>query len=239
MQKETVQNYLDTLSYSQRIYLFGIVNLNQRDLVISWDIDQVLSRTEIPVLDYCDKDLGTNYSSRKIIGWNSIANWLVEDDLMNKKDALEYEWRVWSDPKILLAGEANQKLRNLSIVANVRGVKQYVTTSRIPSLADSTFMWLNHNFPWIPTDHIGINPNSNLDGNEFKARRVAELFKFNPGMVHLDDSMRLARTLLQKAPDIGFLGFPAEGESFEGLLGERRIFFPNISVFEDLLYYSP
>jgi len=190
------------------------------------------------VLGYVDKDLGTNFSGRKIIGWNSVANWLVEDGLMNKNDAFEYERHVWTDPKILLAGEANQKLRGLSRVANLRGIEQFVTTSRVSTLAESTFMWLNRNFAWIPNDHIGINSNSILDGNEFKARRVAELYKRNPGLVHLDDSMKLARTLLQKVPDIGFLGFPNMNEDLAGLAGERRILFPNISIFEDLLYYQ-
>ncbi len=238
MSKETTVDFLNTLSDRQKLTLYGFLHLNQKDLLISWDFDQVLIKTEIPVLSFVDRDLGTNYFDRKIKEWNSIAKWLIEDGIKSEKDAYEYEHEVWTNPKIMKWALPNEKLQSLSYAAYLRGIPQVLTTSRVPKLAETTFAQVDLFFPWLKNCvNQRTYEKSGINGEDFKASKIAGLFRLNPNTIHLDDSMTLMRKLINICPEIGLIGFPNPEDDFSGLEGEKRIYFPDISIFNNLVFY--
>ncbi|HJY98392.1 MAG TPA: hypothetical protein VJ227_01620 [Patescibacteria group bacterium] len=239
MLKESASSFLETLTNQQKLLVYGLVHLNRRGLEISWDFDQVLLKSEVPVLDFVDKDLGTRYSGRKIKGWNSISKWLTEDGLKPEKEALEYEDWVWTEPKIIKDALPNERLRALSLAAKRRGIKQTISTSRVHKLASTTDGQVKLHFPWLEGR---VNQRrSEADGpsgENFKVAKVSEIYRRNPDVIHLDDSMTFMRKLLMACPGINVLGFPAPDERHDDLYGEMRIFFPEISIFESLIYHT-
>lgn len=241
---ESVGAFLNTLSHPQKELLFGLVHLNYHNLEISWDLDQVLIRTEVPVFEKVDKDFGTHYKDRKVVSWSSAAEWLVEDGkIQDFEKAKEYEETLWNKPEIIVKGPPNWRLRTLSFVAWQRGIKQTITTSRPPIMESVTDVQVKKYFPWL-VGHVnqrnisqpGIN---GKDGINFKVRHVSELYQQNHSLIHLDDSMATMRKLVELHPNIDVIGFPATREPYEDLVGGRRIFFPKMAFFESLIYYSP
>ncbi len=239
MSVETAKSYLETLTDEQRIFLYGIINLNQRNLVLSWDIDQVLAASEIPVLDFCSSDLGVNYVGRKINGYNTVSNWLIEDGIIKKrKDARKYEKDLWENLELIAAAPPNEVLRKFSYAASLRGIQQFVTTSRIPELGHVTDHWVEGHFSWIPKDHINQRVNRDLKGEIYKAIKVAEIYRRNPEVVHFDDSMNSIYKISQIVPEIGLIGFPYSGDDVSSLQAKTRIFLAR-DLFEQFLYYNP
>lgn len=240
MSAEIVRNYVESLANGQKNLLFGLINLNLHRLEISWDFDQVLIMSEIPVLDFVDKDLGTHYAGRKIKGWNSIAKWISEDGIKTRKEADEYEDWVWTEPKIVREAPPNRCLQAFSFVAWQRGIPQSMTTTRPPKLAEVTYKQVEMHFPWLAGY---VNQRSPLEagvpGTDYKAIKVAERSLVSPNLVHLDDSMVCMRKILKLNPDVDIIGFPAPEEEFSDMVGGRHIFFSDISMFESLLNYSP
>lgn len=214
--------------------------MNLYNLELSWDFDQVLMQTEIPVADFCDSDKGTHYRGRKIRGWNSFSQWLLEDGIFRtKEEADDYENKIWTDPKIIKEGLPNRKLQALSYAAFKRGIKQTITTSRISKLAIVTEGQVKLYYPWLSESvNQRLEDIPGVAGEDYKVTKVSELYMANPSLVHMDDSMTFMRKLLGKNPDISVLGFPAPEDYYADLTGGSRIFFPDISVFADMLYYS-
>lgn len=212
--------------------------MNIWNLEISWDFDQVLLRSEIPVLEFVDNKLGTRYAGRKIKGWNSVAGWLVADGIMQPDKANDFENYVWTEPSIISKAPVNGALQALSYVAWQRGIPQTITTSRIPKLADTTFEQVEKFFPWLQgrvNQRIKAVPG--VSGEDYKVEKVSDRFKHNSNLVHHDDSMTFMRKLLSAVPGIDVIGFPCEEDYHLDLIGGRRVFFPDISLFNALVYY--
>ncbi len=210
MSAELPDNFFESLSIEQKNLLVGVINLNIPDLEISWDFDQVLMQSEIPTADYCDKDKGTKYSGRKIRGWNSYSKWLFEDGKFKTiEEAEAYEEYIWTHPKILKEAPPNKRFQALSFEAWRVGIKQSITTSRIPELA------------FVTETQV----------------RVAAAYEANPSLVHLDDSMSFMRKILKVTPGLSVIGFPCLEDIYADMQGPRRVFFPDISMFNELIFY--
>lgn len=238
MLQERIQNYLQTLNDKEMGLLFGVINLNIYKLELDFDLDGVLAKTEIAAFDYCDKDLGTNYSGRKIPGFNPISKWLVEDGIMKLEEAQAYEKSIWDNPKVIMEAPVNKKLRNLSLAAFERHIPQSVTTSRPPELGQTTKSWLKFYFPWIPEENINIRTDKSVSGVDFKATKVKEKTEINPNLVHLEDALYHIRRILELTPSANVVGFLDSIDDGADIRGANCVFLPGLSFFESLIYYS-
>lgn len=241
---EALRSFLNSLSYPQKDFLFGVVDLNIAGLEISWDFDLILMMTQDPVFRKADKDFGTNYKDRKVISWSSVAEWLVEDGKMQDfENAKEYEEKLWNDPEIIRLTPPNKSLQVFSYAAWLRGIKQTISTSRPSTLEEVTKIQVENYFPWLVGNvnqrSAGEPGITGRDGIGFKVGHVSELYQRNHGVIHFDDSMTTIRKLLELHPDMDVLGFPATKEPYSDLVGKRRLFFPDITLFESLITYSP
>lgn len=239
MSSEILKNRYDLLADEQKIFLNGVINLNQNNLVLNFDLDGVLSMTQIPVFNYVDRDLGTNFSSRKMKGFNPVSKWLVEDGLMNPKDAKHYEDGLWDNPEIIKLAPPNFRLRALSYAANQRGIPQFITTSRPPGLFDITDEWLKYyfNWIWIEPGSINIRSNNDISGMEFKAKSTYEVYKRYPEVVTLDDLMPHLQRIVELCPNIGVIGFPYDEDVLPEFTGSNKVFV-SLPVFEERLNYT-
>ncbi len=239
MSAELPDNFFESLSIEQKNLLVGVINLNIPDLEISWDFDQVLMQSEIPTADYCDKDKGTKYSGRKIRGWNSYSKWLFEDGKFKTiEEAEAYEEYIWTHPKILKEAPPNKRFQALSFEAWRVGIKQSITTSRIPELAFVTETQVRLHFPWL-TGQVNQRTEAitGVSGEDYKVLQVAAAYEANPSLVHLDDSMSFMRKILKVTPGLSVIGFPCLEDIYADMQGPRRVFFPDISMFNELIFY--
>jgi hypothetical protein len=221
---EISKNPIDVLTDNQRIFLHGVVNLNLRNLFLDFDLDQVLANSEIPIIEYCSRDLGVNYIGRKLNGYNTISSWIVSDGIMNNLEAVLYETKLWERPDLVNLAPPNEILRAFSYAASLRGIPQSITTSRAPGLADVTHAWVLNYFPWI--DVVNQRTDKTLKGEEYKAKKVAEAFKINSGTVHFDDSMGAIRKITEIVREIGIIGFPfpRDIDNVPGMASDEHVF---------------
>lgn len=235
--QEIVRKSLDTLTMEQRSFLFGFINLNKWNLEISWDLDQVLSISEDSVKAFVDSEKGTNYLSRRIDGWNSIARWLVEDGILNEKDAVGFENPLWINNDILSKAKPNEYLRRLSYVAALRNIPQSVTTVRSSGLRLSTYKWLDENFKWIRKGEINMNIGMN-SGFEHKIGIILGKYKKNPELIHIDDDLKIIKALAKAAPGLGIIGVICQSDDISGIeFAENRVFLDR-DVLNGLIYYG-
>lgn len=208
MTTENQQNYLEILTLPQRQFLFGFINLNQKDLVIDWDLDQTLEITEDPVKAAVDAKYakyGTKYSERRIDGWDTITKWLVEDKLMDETSAREYERSLWVNNEILKQGLPNKHFRWLSYEADKLGIRQKITTIRSPGLRMTTYKWIDKYFWWIKPGDVNFRIGMD-NGFEFKVGSILNEYKKHPGLIHIDDDLTIIKPLASAAPDLGLIG---------------------------------
>lgn len=239
MSQEFAGNFIETLSVGQKNLINGVINLDIPDLEISWDFDQVLVRSEIPVADFCDMDLKTHYAGRRIRGWNSFSKWLLDDGVFKTKEESDaYEEMIWTDPKILKEAPPNKRLQALSFKASQLGIRQTITTSRIPALAKTTECQVKLHFPWL-IGHVNQREVAVAweSGEDYKVAKVSEMYSKNPNVVHLDDSMSFVRKIIKIAPGIDIIGFPCVEDDTIGFENGRRVFFPDISVLTEMISY--
>ena len=201
-------------------------NLNQKDLEISWDLDQTLSLSEEPVKAQCDKDFGTNYLlSKRVDGWHSISKWLLEDGKLDPKEAADYESRLWVNGDVLRLAPPNDYLRWLSFTAYRRGIPQSVTTVRVPGLRRATYEWLGEHFWWISPGKINFKIGMGVTGAEFKMETIVQKYKKNPCLVHIDDDLKITRPLLARAPGLGLIGIKYPSDNVEDInYAPNRVF---------------
>lgn len=173
MDIERGKNFLETLSKDQVLLLYNVLNFDVK--TISWDLDQILSKTEEPVKEAFDAEFGTNYKIRKIDRWRALTAWAVYDRVLSEKEASRIEDRLWSNPDILLQAPPVEIMRRYSRSAHNLGLDQFVVTSRPPELKPSTFKWLSIHYPWIPSQNILIRRDSRIDGDGFKVLSVSGL----------------------------------------------------------------
>lgn len=230
---------LENLSDGQKRFLFGFVNLNIYKMELSWDLDQTLEITEDSVKAFTDVENGTNYFNRRVDGWNSIANWLVEDKIMDKEEAYAYEHRLWTNNDILMMGPPNIKLRDLSFAANQREIPQSVTTVRVCGLRQTTYRWLDEHYPWIAKGNINFRIGMNPTGFEYKISKILTMYKSNPNLIHIDDDLKIIKVLVEKAPGLGIVGILCPNDDVSDIkYADNRVFLSRDDL-NSLIYYSP
>jgi hypothetical protein len=197
-----------------------------------------LAFSEIPIIEFCNKDLGVNYTGRKFDGFNTISTWISADGIMNFKEASSYETKIWSNPDLIIHAPPNENLRAFSYVAGLRGIPQFITTSRTSDLKDVTHAWVSKCFPWIAVSHVNQRSDKTLKGEIYKAVKIAETFEAYSGTVHFEDSISAVRKITKITRDIGIIGFPYSSDEVLDLTSDNRVFLPR-EAFENLLYYKP
>ncbi len=236
--QETARNFIQSLSDEQKIFLYGIINLNQRDLVINWDLDQTLAISEDPVKAAVDAKYGKNYSSRRTDGWDSITKWLVSDGI-DEKIAKEDEKLFWRNNEILMKAEPNEYLRWLSYAAYVRKIPQYITTVRSPGLRQMTYKWVEKHFSWIPPGKINFRVAMNVNGDAFKVGTILDLYSKNPGLIHVDDDLTIIKPLINAAPKLGLIGIKYPSDDVSGLNHSGNRVFVERDILGSLIPYRP
>lgn len=230
--------FFETLSADQRNFLLGFVNFTQKDLELDWDIDQTLAISEDPVKAAVDARFGTNYSARRIDGYNTISKWLATDGLMDPKSALEYEGRLWVDHDILMSAKPNEALRAYSYEAYKLKIPQNVSTVRVPGLRQMTYKWMSIHFPWIPAGKVNFGVGMSSMGPDFKINTILSLYGRNPGLVHIDDDLKIMRPLAQKAERLGLIGIKYTSDDVNGLNSSGNRVFLDRDILNSLVAQS-
>lgn len=227
MSQETAAktDILDFLTPGQKKLVEGFINFSLEKMEVDWDVDQTLALTEYPVKAVVDERFGTNYFSRKIVGYETLTKWLTEDGVTDKKTAQEFESSIWVNADILYQAKPNEFLRDLSYAMYKAKIPQNVTTIRIPGLRISTYKWLQEYFPWIPSGKINFRIGMGMSGHEFKRKTVLDMHAKNPGVVHVDDDSRIIKTLSEDAPGLKIIGIRYPYEDVSGIeYAENRAF---------------
>lgn len=230
----------EILLFLKENFLHSFINLNRRDLEISWDLDQTLAITEDPVKNAVDKDFGTKYSERKIQGWNSISRWLLKDGKFSDPGKAEaYEHRLWIDNDILFKALPNDCLRALSYVAWQRGIPQSISTVRVPGLRQSTYKWIDRYFWWINPGDVNFNIGSADKSFSNKVDSILDLYAKNPGLIHVDDDVFVLSALAEKANNLGIIGINHPGQKRPGIDNSANRYFIERDRLGSLIYYKP
>lgn len=215
-------------------FIYGAINLNQKDLEFSWDLDQTLALTEDPVKAAIDAKFGTKYSLRRTDGWNTISKWLIADGI-DQKDADEAELK-WRENEVLVQAKPNEYLRWLSFAAFQRGIPQSITTVRSSGLRQMTYKWVEKYYWWIPAGKLNFKiPMGH--GDEFKIERILERYKKNPGLIHWDDDLTIIRPLAKLAPELGIIGIKYPSDDVDGLNHSPNRVFIERDMLNSLIYH--
>lgn len=164
-----------------------------KNKTIGLDVDQVLVLSIIPVVEKVRSDLDKNFSLKDFKGWNSIKDYAVKKLGWDNEKALQYEDDIWTDPEILIKAPAVPGAKEFTKSLVELEIPFYIITSRIPKLKDSTYTWFSMNMPWVSRQQISINTKRNLDGHDFKHKKVKSL-----GVnLHIGDSPKHASLILK------------------------------------------
>jgi hypothetical protein len=203
--------------------------------IIYFDLDQVLSNTEEPVMAEFDRRVGTNYlqQGRKIDQWRSLQAWAVDDKKLPKDDAYKLESELWTDSSTLNKALPYKQLKLFSMEAQDAKVEQGVVSSRIYELLDDTLEWIRLHYPWIPKRNIysRSKKESQTKGAVFKADILTSV---RPD-VYFEDDMYHIEILLKRTDKFPIVYFPRKMDV--GKIKDNRVieFTGGISEF-GLLY---
>lgn len=159
---------------------------------VGLDADQILIRSEVPVVKEFNSIFKTSYTVEEL-GWESISEWLINLKF-SEIDARNMDEYLWTDPDILFDSPPVPGGREVYRALEQLGKEQHIVTSRPPRLEEITRKWFSIWMPWIPQERIHINKDKNVSGREFKAAKINEL-----GLpVFFDDSEGQARVILER-----------------------------------------
>jgi hypothetical protein len=204
-----VKTEIKDLPKIQEILEFSKVN--------GFDLDQVLSASEIPVVNKFNrvfmKNSGKVYDP-DIAQWNyNIKQWLMES-FDSKKYHFDEAWagyiekRFWQDPMLINQAPAKPGAVELSSALLNQKKEQFVVTSRLvsfnqelqPLMHTETHKWMSKWFPWIPKENIFVD--TVKGGSDYKLRMVDELHSKYGMNVFFEDYLSNALNIVRNIDDI-------------------------------------
>jgi len=200
----------------ERLKRFGrLTNLFQV-MPPSFDMDGVLVNSGKKVAERVNEILGTSYQSQDVNEWDIVQKWAMLEG-WSKVRARELDRKLWSDPNIFLQSPPMPCAHDFMEALHRQGIKPYFVTSRPPEFRPSTLAWVEKEMSWIEESHVCIRKNEEISGALFKARKINEL---QIG-IHIEDSAKQAREILENAPNclVVLLSYPSEA----GQINNKRL----------------
>lgn len=182
---------------SQIILLSDAISKSE---IIGYDIDQIIARSEIPVVTAFNKKHKTNFQWQEH-GYGSMWKWLKkdmnfsDDDKVINKEALSF----WENSDLLFQAPIIQSTFEFMKLIKILGKKQYIITSRKPNLEKMTrrYLMLNKITNIIPKENIFVNKSVDVKGGVFKALMIKDLgieLMFEDSLSQIEEIVRIQST---------------------------------------------
>jgi len=172
--------------------------------IIGYDIDQIIARSEIPVVEAFNRKHNTNFCWQDH-GYGAMWNWLKqinysdEDEIINK-EALSF----WESPDLLNQAPLIESTYMFMKQMKTLGKKQYIITSRKPNLEKMTRRYLMFKgiTNIVSEENIFINKSVDVKGGVFKALMIKDLkieLMFEDSLSQIEEILRLQNNLKSSA----------------------------------------
>jgi hypothetical protein len=137
--------------------------------VIAYDLDQIIVRSEIPVVKEFNKEFKTNHRWQEH-GWNTMVKWLKDIGINDEEKITEIFSRYWLNPEILIKAPIVPSTFEFIKKMSEKGKKQLIITSRKPYFIESTMKWLDKNniLKYIPKENVFMNLDKKIEGIDHK-----------------------------------------------------------------------
>jgi|GEM_PF-6867627 len=170
--------------------------------VIAYDLDQIIIRSEIPVVKEFNKDFKTKYRWQDH-GWNSMADWIKEIGIRDDEKIVDIFNKYWMNPEILIKAPIVSSTYEFIEKMHDIGKKQLIITSRKPYFYESTLNWLEKNnlLKFIPEENIFMNRNEKMRGIDFKKTTIEKYadLMIEDSLIQLKEIVRHLETISDKA----------------------------------------
>ena len=177
----------------QIVLLLEAINKSE---IIGYDMDQIIVRSEIPVVEAFNKKHKTNFSWQNH-GYGSMRNWLRDQLNYKDEDLINSEaLRFWENSDLLFRAPLIQSTIKFMKLMKILGKEQYIITSRKPNLGNMTlkYLKLNRVTDIVPEKNILINKCVDVDGFKYKALMIKDLgvqLMFEDSLNQIEEIVRL------------------------------------------------
>jgi hypothetical protein len=196
---------------------------------ITWDFDQIMFASEVPVKKDFYLKTGINCLDWPIDRWLALTERAVAESSMSYEEAKAIEMKSWMDPDILVQSKPIRAIQLYSKIAFLKGVKQSVVTARAPSLHEATTYGIQKYFNWIPEKDVHIRKDESVNGKIFKGMTVGIV---DPE-VHFEDSTADTESVLAHS-NASVMLFSRSMERDRFLDNKRVIELSDMAIFASL-----
>ena len=199
---------------------------------VTFDLDQVMAKTEEPVKEAFFNETGLDYRDRKINKYHALAYW-AEGDGLDLEPTVAFERKLWTDEKILFSAPPNPVIQTFSYIATRLLKKVNVITARNSDLKGSTLDWVKQNYSWIDLGNVHIRDEGNNanGGYLFKAETVNRI---GPD-VHFEDGKADIEHIVKSPDRFPIIYFPRLEERYAFSINPRVITVPTIELLGNLM----
>jgi hypothetical protein len=173
--------------------------LRNPETIFVYDIDGIVTNSAKVVYRRWTEKTGVEALPHKIDRWDYLTKLAREAAL--SKDVIEHAEDDWFKPEVLQAAQLNLYIRPV-IEKTIRYYgpdKNFVLTSRNPSLKESTVNYFAREFPKIKKENILIREEGGIDlvdSAKFKVENLKILAEKAPWVVFVDDAIDFVKAVL-------------------------------------------
>ena len=174
--------------------------INNPDTIYIYDADGILVDSPKKVLaDFLEKT-GIKVDPAQIDRFNALTYIATQEGL--PEDVIATAEDGWYDPNILGGSPRyffSKPILNLTMQL-VGPERNYVLTSRLPNLEDSTQKWLRKQHPFLPEENLLIRTSSTESETVFKVDKIKEQSEKAPYVIYFEDSIKFVKAVLEDGP---------------------------------------
>jgi hypothetical protein len=173
--------------------------LRNSETIFVYDIDGIVTNSAKKVYKIWTEKTGILAEPAEIDRWDYLTKLAGEAGL--SKYVIEHAEDDWFKPEVLQAAQINLYIRPV-IEKTIRYYgpdRNFVLTSRNPSLRESTINYFAKEFPRIKSENILIRENGGIDlvnSAKFKVEKLQDLAKKAPWVVFVDDAIDFVKAVL-------------------------------------------
>lgn len=209
-----VEKSRSTDFYNWQKLFYGNWNLfkdavSSPETIFVYDIDGILANSAKIVFKNFSQKTGIDVNPNLATGWDYLTEIATKENL--DPEVIAAAESDWYDPDVLRASQRFLHIKPTvyKTIDMVGPDRNYVLTSRNPSLKDSTMDWLNRELPVFKPENILIRTDKSVDSVVFKTQNLVSLSRLAPWVVFIDDAMSYVKGALDaNLPNLVVVNIP-------------------------------
>lgn len=174
--------------------------INNPDTIYIFDADGILIDSPKKVFSDFSEKTGIQVDPTQIDRFEVLTHIAIKEGLA--QSLIDTAEDGWYDSKILGGSPRyffSKPILNLTMRL-VGPERNYVLTSRLPNLEDSTQKWLRKEHPLLPAENLLIRTSGTESETVFKVGQIGKLSEKAPYVIYFEDSIKFVKAVLEDGP---------------------------------------